>query len=186
MAYLGKGSYDIHDYKTSATLPPDEKFDTDRQLALYQIAIRQKYRDAKDVRPVWHYVLFNREIASYRTDRQLTDLKKQVISLIKTIEKDTKVAPIESKLCGWCEYPDYCPAKKHETKVSTKRKRSREGPQSITVHGQPSVVVLSSGEYERLKRPKGNFVEFMRRSPLFGVDLKLGREQTRTREADIA
>lgn len=66
------------------------------------------------------------------------------------------------------------------------KKAKTEGPQSITVHGQPSVVVLSSGEYERLKRPKGSFVEFMRRSPLFGVDLKLGREQTDTREADIA
>lgn len=66
------------------------------------------------------------------------------------------------------------------------KKAKKEGPQSITVHGQPSVVVLSSGEYERLKRPKGSFVEFMRRSPLFGVNLKLGREQTHTREADIA
>ncbi len=119
VAYLGKGRYEIHDYKSSATLPPDEKFDTDRQLALYQIGIRQKYRDAKDVRLVWHYVLFNREITSYRTDRQLTDLKKQVISLIKTIEKDTKFAPSESKLCGWCEYPDDCPAKKHEARVSS-------------------------------------------------------------------
>ncbi|HWR72123.1 MAG TPA: type II toxin-antitoxin system Phd/YefM family antitoxin [Nitrospirota bacterium] len=66
------------------------------------------------------------------------------------------------------------------------KKAKKEGPQSITVHGQPSVVVLSSGEYERLKRPKRSFVEFMRRSPLFGVDLKLGREQTHTRAADIA
>ncbi|MDH4164151.1 MAG: type II toxin-antitoxin system Phd/YefM family antitoxin [Nitrospirota bacterium] len=66
------------------------------------------------------------------------------------------------------------------------KKAKKEGPQSITVHGQPSVVVLSSGEYERLKRPKKSFVEFMRSSPLFGVDLKLGREQTHTREADIA
>ena len=66
------------------------------------------------------------------------------------------------------------------------KKANKEGPQSITVHGQPSAVVLSSGEYERLKRPKGSLVEFMRRSPLFGVDLKLRREQTRTREAEFA
>ena len=66
------------------------------------------------------------------------------------------------------------------------KKAKKEGPQCITVHGQPTVVVLSRGEYERLKRPKGSFVAFMRRSPLFGVDLKLGREQTHTRESDIA
>lgn len=119
VSYSGKGQYEIHDYKTSATLPPDEKFDSDRQLALYQIGIRQKFRDARDIKLVWHYLLFDREITSTRTEKQLTDLKKQVVSLIKTVEKETKFAPNESKLCDWCEYPDYCPAKKHEAKASS-------------------------------------------------------------------
>lgn len=119
VAYLGKGCYEIHDYKTSGTLPPDQKFDTDRQLALYQIGIRQKYRDAKEIKLVWHYLLFNREITSTRTERQLDDLKKEVIALIKKIERETKFSPNESKLCDWCEYPDFCPAKKHEAKVAT-------------------------------------------------------------------
>jgi len=66
------------------------------------------------------------------------------------------------------------------------KRAKKEGPQGITIHGQPGAVVLSSREYERLTRPKGSFVEFMRRSPLFGVELKLRREQTRTRETEIA
>jgi prevent-host-death family protein len=66
------------------------------------------------------------------------------------------------------------------------KKATKEGPQSITVHGSPTAVVISSKEYERLKHPQGSFVEFMRRSPLYGVDLDLKREQTLTREADIA
>ena len=66
------------------------------------------------------------------------------------------------------------------------KKASTEGPQSITVHGIPAAVVISSKEYEQLKRPQGSFVQFMRQSPLYGVDLKLKREQTVTREADIA
>jgi len=66
------------------------------------------------------------------------------------------------------------------------KKAAKEGPQSITVRGQPAAVVISSEEYQKLKRPRGSFVEFMRRSPLYGVELDLKREQTRTRKADIA
>ncbi len=66
------------------------------------------------------------------------------------------------------------------------KKATMEGPQSITIHGEPTAVVLSIEEYERLKKPRGSFVEFMRRSPLYGVDLDFRREQTYTREADVA
>jgi len=66
------------------------------------------------------------------------------------------------------------------------KKAKKEGPQSITVHGSPTAVVISSKEYERLKHPQGSFVAFMRQSPLYGLDLNLKREQTLTREADIA
>jgi prevent-host-death family protein len=66
------------------------------------------------------------------------------------------------------------------------KKAATEGPQSITVHGEPSAVVISSEEYERLKRPRESFVKFMRRSPLYGVELNLEREQTPTREAHVA
>ncbi len=51
------------------------------------------------------------------------------------------------------------------------KKAAKEGPQSITVHGEPSAVVISRREYDRLKHPQGSFVEFMRRSPLYGVEL---------------
>ena len=46
------------------------------------------------------------------------------------------------------------------------KRAAKEGPQSITIHGEPTAVVLSSEEYERLKKPQGSFVEFMRRSLL--------------------
>jgi antitoxin Phd len=65
------------------------------------------------------------------------------------------------------------------------KKATKEGPQSITVHGQPSVVVISNKEYRRLKHPKESFVKFMRRSPLYGIELNLSREQTLTREESV-
>ncbi|MCL4492065.1 MAG: type II toxin-antitoxin system Phd/YefM family antitoxin [Nitrospirae bacterium] len=66
------------------------------------------------------------------------------------------------------------------------KQASKEGPQTITMRGEPTAVVISKDEYERLKRPKGSFVEFMRKSPLYGADLDLERKQTPTREADIS
>jgi prevent-host-death family protein len=64
------------------------------------------------------------------------------------------------------------------------RKAGKEGPQKITLHVKPTAVVISSRDYERLKRPKGSFVRFMRNSPLHGVALDLRREQTLTRKAE--
>lgn len=66
------------------------------------------------------------------------------------------------------------------------RQASKEGPQTITMRGEPAAVIISKDEYERLKRPRKRFVDFMRKSPLYGVDIDLKREQTLTREADIS
>ena len=66
------------------------------------------------------------------------------------------------------------------------KKATKEGPQSITVRGEQTAIVISTEEYERLKHPRGSFVEFMRHSPLYGVELDLRRAQTLTREADVA
>lgn len=66
------------------------------------------------------------------------------------------------------------------------KKAAKEGPQSITVHGEPRAILISSEEYQRLKHPRESFVKFMRRSPLYGVELNLEREQTLTREARVA
>ncbi len=66
------------------------------------------------------------------------------------------------------------------------KQASKEGPQTITMRGEPTAVVISKDEYERLKHPRGSFVDFMRKSPLYGVDIDLKREQTLTRKADIS
>ncbi|MBM4305949.1 MAG: PD-(D/E)XK nuclease family protein [Deltaproteobacteria bacterium] len=117
LSHKGDGFYEIHDYKTSGSLPTQDKLDHDRQLGLYQMGVKEKFRDAKEITLIWHYLIFDKEFTSTRSDAQLEDLKKEVLSLIKTLEKDTNFSPKESKLCDWCEYPEYCPAKKHEIKV---------------------------------------------------------------------
>jgi prevent-host-death family protein len=43
-------------------------------------------------------------------------------------------------------------------------------PQEITLRGEPAVVVLSRADYDQLTKPRESFVDFMRRSPLYGAD----------------
>lgn len=66
------------------------------------------------------------------------------------------------------------------------KKAAKEGPQTITVHGESTAVVLSKAEYDRLRRPQRNLVDFMRKSPLYGVNLKVTRTQSLSRETEIA
>ncbi len=57
----------------------------------------------------------------------------------------------------------------------------QEGPQEISVRGEPAVVVVAKAEYDRMKGRKLSFVEFMRGSPLVGVGLELERDRTPAR-----
>jgi len=111
------GTYEIHDYKTSKSLPEQSKMDEDRQLALYQVGVQKLWDDVNQVELVWHYVAFDKEIRSKRTKEALDALKKESIDLIKKIEATREFLPNESTLCGWCYYKDICPLFKHETMV---------------------------------------------------------------------
>lgn len=72
-----------------------------------------------------------------------------------------------------------------KAKLSELIKRTKDRPQTITLHGTPVAVVISKDEYEKLSQPRQGFVEFMRRSPLYGVDLDVSREQTLTEGIDL-
>lgn len=60
-----------------------------------------------------------------------------------------------------------------------------QGPQEITVRGSAAVVVVSTEEFERLRRPRESFVQFIRRSPLYGVELNLERDASPTRDIEL-
>ncbi|MEK6681348.1 MAG: PD-(D/E)XK nuclease family protein [Nitrospirota bacterium] len=112
-----EGIYEIHDYKTSGRPPLQEELEEDRQLALYELLVREKFPDVKEVRLIWHFLRFDMEMLSARTLEQLEDLRKETIALIDTIESDKEFKHNETALCDWCDYWAYCPAKKHLVKV---------------------------------------------------------------------
>jgi len=59
------------------------------------------------------------------------------------------------------------------------------GPQEISLRGEPAVIVISKTEYDKLAKPKPSFVEFMRQSPLTGINLKLKRDDSSTRDTEL-
>ena len=59
------------------------------------------------------------------------------------------------------------------------------GPQTITVRGRKTAVVLSMQDYDRLKRPQVSLTEFLRKSPLAGIELNIERDRSPTRDVDL-
>ena len=109
-------TYEIHDYKTGSHVFTQEEADQNRQLALYQLGIMQRWPDAKNVTLVWHYLAANKEVVSVRSAAHLEELQREVLDVIHQIENESKVGRWDvrtSALCGWCEYKPLCPAYKH-------------------------------------------------------------------------
>ncbi len=48
-----------------------------------------------------------------------------------------------------------------------------EGPQTVTRHGEPVVVIVSAEEYKQIVRPKESILDFF--SPLKGSAIRLER-----------
>jgi len=57
------------------------------------------------------------------------------------------------------------------------KRASSTGPQTITLRGEPAVVVISTSDYDNLKKRPAGFVEFMRKSPLLGIEIDLKRDR---------
>jgi len=117
---MGNGLYEVHDYKTNMTLPRQEDLDQDRQLAMYSLWVREQFKDFKNARLVWHFLAFDKEMESYRTKKQLEELRAQVMKEIEEIEVAEEFPSNVTRLCDWCLYKGICPEWKHEIQIEDK------------------------------------------------------------------
>ena len=136
------GFYEIHDYKTNSRLPLNDYIRSDRQLALYMIGVKNNYPDVKNVRLIWHFLAFDKEIDSTRTDEELENLKKDTINLIDRIEREKKFDANPSFLCDWCEFKSICRQWSHLYVI-------REKPENEYL-GDPGVKLVN--RYAELKQ----------------------------------
>lgn len=125
---IGKdATYEIHDYKTSKSMPQITHFQKDEQLALYALAVKSAYQDATKIRLVWHYLAFNKAINLARTDKELDEAKNSVIRKIDIIEgaiTKNNFLPQASQLCSWCEFQKICP--QHNKQFTMENKKHDE------------------------------------------------------------
>ncbi len=64
-------------------------------------------------------------------------------------------------------------------------KAMTEGPQEITRNGREAVVMVSKREWIEKSQPKESLVEFFKRSPAYGMDIKLKRVNLKPRKIDF-
>lgn len=110
--------FEIHDYKVTNSLMTQEEADNNWQLGIYHIALKEKWPDAVNVKLVWHSILFNKEIVSFRTKEQLEELKDDLVKKVDEIEGCKEYLPEKSVLCDWCDFQNICPLWKHVKEVS--------------------------------------------------------------------
>lgn len=67
------------------------------------------------------------------------------------------------------------------------RAARESGPQTVTVRGEPAVVVLSQRQYRALRSraSQASFTALMRSSPLVGIELDTRRDSSLVRDTPI-
>ena len=61
----------------------------------------------------------------------------------------------------------------------------KEGPQFISVRGNPAAVVISIADYRALTTPTKTLVNFFRQSPLVGLSLSFKRDKSPNRDIEL-
>ncbi len=121
--------YYVCDYKTNARIKMQEEADSDRQLAMYSIWVKDKFKDAKKVILKWHMLAFNKDVTSERTDEQLKALQQEIVEVIEEIEEAVKEKDFPTNptnLCDYCRYKSQCPSFKHELILEQKQEKGIE------------------------------------------------------------
>ncbi|RJQ15765.1 hypothetical protein C4573_06455 [Candidatus Woesearchaeota archaeon] len=113
-------TYYVCDYKTNARMKDQDDVDSDRQLAMYSIWVKDKFRDAKKVILLWHMLAFDKDITSERNNKQLQTLMQDVVDTIEEIKLCKNWPTSTSALCNYCVYKNMCPSFKHELELESK------------------------------------------------------------------
>ncbi|MBN2457781.1 PD-(D/E)XK nuclease family protein [Candidatus Woesearchaeota archaeon] len=114
-------TYYVCDYKTNSRMKDQEEADEDRQLAMYSIWVKDKFKDAKKVILLWHMLAFNKEAVSERTEELLKKLQEETFELIKEVEACKEFPTNVTKLCDYCVFKSMCPSFKHESELEEKQ-----------------------------------------------------------------
>ncbi|MDD5760608.1 MAG: PD-(D/E)XK nuclease family protein [Candidatus Pacebacteria bacterium] len=117
---LPDGTIEIIDYKTGKRVASQKDVDSNDQLSLYAIGLKNRWPRIKteNLFLSLYFLKFNEKIKTQRTEQDLEKSKEKIIKLVHQIEKSS-FEPRPSALCGWCGYRNICPVWKHLYKKET-------------------------------------------------------------------
>ena len=157
-------TYFVCDYKTNARIKLQEEADSDRQLAMYSVWVKDKFKDAKKVILKWHMLAFNKEITSERTNEQLKALQQEVMEVIQEIEEATKENDFPTnttKLCDYCLYKSECPSFRHLAEIEEKPIEEFKEDQGVRFVDEFAEIKAKLSELqEKQDELKNNLIEF--------------------------
>lgn len=174
----GDGRYEIHDYKTAGYLPRQDYLDADRQLALYSLWVKENFRDTKSVDLVWHYLVFDKELRSTRTEAQLEELRLATLVAVKSVVDAQEFPAIETALCDWCRYRSICPRWSHLYKVEELPPRKFKAEEGVKMVDELADLSLKKKELEeQIEMVKSDLIAY---AGNLGVDVVFGSDRKAT------
>lgn len=156
VAQRADGTYEIHDYKTSRSVPSQQDADHDRQLGLYHLGLQARWRDVERVELLWHYVGFGKTLGSQRVPEQLQELREETIGVIDRIERERAFEPCKGAWCAWCQYRAECPLWKHVEAVAKLSAREFAAEDGVRLANEYAGTKL---EIDRLEERLGSLRE---------------------------
>lgn len=167
--------YFVCDYKTNSRMKTQEEADSDRQLAMYSVWVKDKFKDAKKVVLKWYMLAFDKEVTAEKSDAQLKTLQEDVMRTIKEIEKATQENNFprnQSALCDYCVYKQQCPSFKHEAILEEKTKKEYKEDEGLKLVDELSEVKKQLQELtEKEVEVSGNLIDYAKQ---LGVDAVYG------------
>lgn len=170
------GNYYVCDYKTNSRMKDQEEADEDRQLAMYSIWVKDKFKDTKSVKLVWHMLAFNKDAISERSDEQLEKLQEEIILKIKEIESATEFPTNVTALCNYCGFKSICPSFKHQAELDKieeiEKFKEDEGVKLVDKYSE------IKSKLRELKSEEEQFKDdLVRYAKQFGIDIVYGSNQ---------
>lgn len=163
-------TYEIHDFKTGKNLPSQTDLETDQQLTLYNLLVRQLWPQVEKVRSIWHFLRFDELLTTVRTPEQVEEAKQKVIERIDEIEASRAAGHFPTKVsdfCNWCDYKHVCPAWKHLFWLEEEKEKIADADQGKQMVDELSRLKADRAELEaRIEQVREIILEFARQNGL--------------------
>jgi len=171
LGFDSEGNYYVCDYKTNSRMKAQSEADSDRQLAMYSIWVRNKFKDARRVILRWHMLAFNSDVDSSRTDKELNHLQNEIVEKIKEIESATQFPTNKTALCNYCVFKDICPVFGHKTmteeQTSLSKFKKEDGTRMVDEYAK--IVNERKALEEKEEKLKEDLIEFAKEFELENI-----------------